>query len=269
MENQENAITYQLECLLEKARNESFACIFVSGGRPDSHGQFSLMVGLGATAVYSDLDSVPHCPDVPIMGYVGYDVKNQIEPSLSSFHAQLVAFDPLKFVQPKVWLAIDRQGGIFGDPSLLEGRSCLDDGSEGNTEGKTVLNQKETPNSLSIDFAAPRWRSQTSKDTYIQQVERIKQYIVDGDFYEMNYCIAFTAEQDLDPYHAFLLLHRNAPAPFSVFLKDGNRYLLCASPERFFGKRGDRIFSQPIKGTRPRVFLQDTAEIDKIGRAHV
>ena len=262
MENQENATTYQLECVLEKARNESFACIFVSGGRPDVHGQFSLMAGLGATAVYSDLDSVPHCPDVPIMGYVGYDVKNQIESSLSSSHAQLVAFDPLKFVLPKVWLAVDRQGGIFGDPSLLEGRSCLDDGSEGKSEGKTVLNQKETTNSLSVDFAAPRWRSQTSKDTYIQQVERIKQYIVDGDFYEMNYCIAFTAEQDLDPYHAFLLLHRNAPAPFSVFLKDGNRYLLCASPERFFGKRGDRIFSQPIKGTRPRVFIQDTAEID-------
>ena len=111
---------------------------------------------------------------------------------------------------------------------------------------------------------SPQWQSQTPKETYLENVERIKQHIVDGDFYEMNYCIAFTAIEEIDPYDAFMLLSRKAPAPFSVFLKDGDRYLLCASPERFFGKRGDLIFSQPIKGTRPRVFDSISSELDEV-----
>jgi para-aminobenzoate synthetase component 1 len=73
----------------------------------------------------------------------------------------------------------------------------------------------------------------------------------------------------MDPYDSFLLLHRKAPAPFSVFLKDGDRYLLCASPERFFGKRGDLVFSQPIKGTRPRVFRSGTSVLDSIRDSEV
>ena len=111
---------------------------------------------------------------------------------------------------------------------------------------------------------SPQWHPQTPKETYLENVERIKQHIVDGDFYEMNYCIAFTAKEEIDPYDAFMLLSRKAPAPFSVFLKDGDRYLLCASPERFFGKRGDLIFSQPIKGTRPRVFDSMSLELDEV-----
>ena len=90
MENQGITIAYQLECLLEKARNESFACIFLSAGRSDDHGQISLMAGFGIADQFNDLSDVPSCPNSPIMGYLGYDYKNQIEPSLESDLAQLV-----------------------------------------------------------------------------------------------------------------------------------------------------------------------------------
>ena len=53
------------------------------------------------------------------------------------------------------------------------------------------------------------------------------------------------------------------PAPFpplllQLFYKSDNRYLICASPERYLKKEGDRILSQPIKGTSRRN-LQDNA----------
>ena len=75
---------------------------------------------------------------------------------------------------------------------------------------------------------------------------------MDGDFYEMNHCIAFTATSEIDPYQAFLALNAIAPAPFASFVKDGDRYLLCASPERFVGLKNGTLYSQPIKGTRKR-----------------
>ena len=263
MENQGITIAYQLECLLEKARNESFACIFLSAGRSDDHGQISLMAGFGIAEQFSDLSDVSSCPESPIMGYLGYDYKNQIEPSLESDLTQLVEFDALKFVSPERWVAIKKNGIISGDESLLLHRSNPNSGldvsgdHDGNDRHESSLSKLAAKNS-------PQWQSQTPKETYLENVERIKQHIVDGDFYEMNYCIAFTAIEEIDPYNAFMLLSRKAPAPFSVFLKDGDRYLLCASPERFFGKRGNLIFSQPIKGTRPRVFLSISSELDEV-----
>ena len=277
MENQGITIAYQLECLLEKARNESFACIFLSAGRSDDHGQISLMAGFGIAEQFNDLSDVPSCPDSPIMGYLGYDYKNQIEASLESDLTQLVNFDALKFVSPERWVAIEKNGIVSGDESLLlpRGNQNLNGGSllnfcgnqNSGLEGSGDHDGHDRHESSLSKLAAkssPQWQSQTPKETYLENVERIKQHIVDGDFYEMNYCIAFTAKEEIDPYDAFILLSRKAPAPFSVFLKDGDRYLLCASPERFFGKRGDLIFSQPIKGTRPRVFDSMSLELDEV-----
>ena len=262
MENQGITIAYQLECLLEKARNESFACIFLCAGRSDDHGQISLMAGFGIAEQFNDLSDVPSCPDSPIMGYLGYDYKNQIEASLESDLTQLVNFDALKFVSPERWVAIEKNGIVSGDESLLP-RGNQNSGLEGSGDHDGHDRHESSLSKLAAK-SSPQWQSQTPKETYLENVERIKQHIVDGDFYEMNYCIAFTAKEEIDPYDAFMLLSRKAPAPFSVFLKDGDRYLLCASPERFFGKRGDLIFSQPIKGTRPRVFDSMSLELDEV-----
>jgi len=263
MENQGIIIAYQLECLLEKARNESFACIFLSAGRSDDHGQISLMAGFGISEQFEELSDVPSCPEFPVMGYLGYDYKNQIEPSLKSDLTQLVEFDALKFISPERWVALEKNGSVWGDETLLNLRGDQNVSLE---VSEDPLTSNRIESSIANDRAvrySPQWQSQTPKETYLENVERIKQHIVEGDFYEMNYCIAFTAKEEIDPYDAFMLLSRKAPAPFSVFLKDGDRYLLCASPERFFGKRGDLIFSQPIKGTRPRVFDSMSLELDE------
>lgn len=263
MENQGITIAYQLECLLEKARNESFACIFLSAGRSDDHGQMSLMAGFGISEQFEDLSDVPSCPEIPVMGYLGYDYKNQIEPSLKSELTQLVEFDALKFISPERWVAVEKNGSVWGDETLLNLRGDQNVSLE---VSEDPLTSNRIESSIANDRAvrhSPQWHPQTPKETYLENVERIKQHIVEGDFYEMNYCIAFTAKEEIDPYDAFMLLSRKAPAPFSVFLKDGDRYLLCASPERFFGKRGDLIFSQPIKGTRPRVFDSMSLELDE------
>lgn len=263
MENQGITIAYQLECLLEKARNESFACIFLSAGRSDDHGQISLMAGFGISEQFEELSDVPSCPEIPVIGYLGYDYKNQIEPSLKSDLTQLVEFDALKFISPERWVALEKNGSVWGDETLLNLRGDQNVSLE---VSEDPLTSNRIESSIANDRAvrhSPQWHPQTPKETYLDNVECIKQHIVEGDFYEMNYCIAFTAMEEIDPYDAFMLLSRKAPAPFSVFLKDGDRYLLCASPERFFGKRGDLIFSQPIKGTRPRVFDSMSLELDE------
>ena len=56
----------------------------------------------------------------------------------------------------------------------------------------------------------------------------------------------------MDPITIFLELNRISPTPFAAFYKWKDNYVLCASPERFLAKRGNKLVSQPIKGTAKR-----------------
>ena len=48
-----------------------------------------------------------------------------------------------------------------------------------------------------------------------------------------------------------------SPNPFSCFYKLNDKYLVCASPERYVRKSGSAIVSQPVKGTIRRNTLAD------------
>ena len=92
-----------------------------------------------------------------------------------------------------------------------------------------------------------------SKQEYIETVQKLQQHILRGDCYEINYCQEFFAENILiEPVAVYQQLLEISPIPFSCFYKLENKYLLCASPERFLSRINNKIFSQPIKGTAPR-----------------
>jgi para-aminobenzoate synthetase component 1 len=60
----------------------------------------------------------------------------------------------------------------------------------------------------------------------------------------------FYAEKvKLNPFQVFNKLNDINKAPFSAFFRNGNDYLMCSSPERFLMKQGNKIISQPMKGT--------------------
>src|SRR5690606_8734294 len=92
-----------------------------------------------------------------------------------------------------------------------------------------------------------------SKDNYLQTIKQIKEHIIASDIYEMNYCQACYGRDTIpSPAHVFKKLNQLGQAPFSVFARFNNWYLMCASPERFLCKRKNKIIAQPIKGTMPR-----------------
>jgi len=104
--------------------------------------------------------------------------------------------------------------------------------------------------------ASPRvlaWRPSTSRDMYLKQAAHLLGHIQRGDIYEVNYCIAHEAEHmGFDPYTAFDALLGRADPPYAGFMKMGERYALCCSPERFIAFDGERMSGEPMKGTRPR-----------------
>ncbi|HTR28850.1 MAG TPA: anthranilate synthase component I family protein [Puia sp.] len=107
----------------------------------------------------------------------------------------------------------------------------------------------------------PSFRPRFTPFEYRERVAELQQHILRGDCYEINFCQEFYAQPaNLDPLAAWRSLSQASPNPFSCFYRLRDRYLLCASPERYLKKAGDRLSAQPIKGTTAR--FPDRPEAD-------
>ncbi len=105
------------------------------------------------------------------------------------------------------------------------------------------------------------FESRITREEYLGTIRALRGHILRGDCYEINFCQEFYARQAVfDPWAAWQALSKASPNPFSAFYRLGERYLLCASPERYLKRTGSGLLSQPIKGTAPRV--RDDAAAD-------
>ncbi|MDB5232832.1 MAG: Aminodeoxychorismate synthase [Chitinophagaceae bacterium] len=110
-------------------------------------------------------------------------------------------------------------------------------------------------------YGAIQIQSRISKQEYIENVKHILAHIHRGDCYELNYCQEFFAKNVMiSPVDIYLDLCRLSPAPFAVFYKVNNAFLISASPERFLRKQEREIYSQPIKGTIGRDVNSEIAD---------
>lgn len=87
---------------------------------------------------------------------------------------------------------------------------------------------------------------------YTQAFDRIKQYLKEGDCYQVNLAQRFVAECEGDPWAAYQTLRELNVAPFSCYLNLPNVQILSSSPERFLKLSQGVVETKPIKGTRPR-----------------
>jgi para-aminobenzoate synthetase component 1 len=87
---------------------------------------------------------------------------------------------------------------------------------------------------------------------YVTAVEKARQYIIDGDIFEVNLSQRFEAKLSITPYELYKRLRQINPAPFACYLGFDEVSVVSASPERFLRIRGDWVETRPIKGTRPR-----------------
>jgi para-aminobenzoate synthetase component I len=97
------------------------------------------------------------------------------------------------------------------------------------------------------------WHSSLDHAAYLDGVEQVRDRIADGTVYQVNLCRVLShplpPEADLDELAA--LLGRGNPAPYAgrVAVPSAGLDVVCASPEAFLRRDGDRLESRPIKGT--------------------
>ena len=97
------------------------------------------------------------------------------------------------------------------------------------------------------------FQAEISKNDYLNAIERIKNYILAGDCYQVNYAQRFSAEFTGDPWEAYLKLRSRFAGPYSAFLRlQPGEAVISMSPERFMTVADRKVTTQPIKGTSPR-----------------
>lgn len=176
-----------------------------------------------------------------LFGYLSYDLKNDSE-RLQSNNFDGLDFPDLFFFQPKkIFLLKGNQ---------LETRYlhlCDDELQEDYQDITTIVPQQSSA-SESVEVQA-----RIDQKKYIEQVQKMQEYIHKGDIYEANFCMEFYAENaTIQPLEKFQKLNAISQPPFAVFLKNNQQYLLSATPERYLRKEGEDLISQPIKGTAKR-----------------
>lgn len=95
-------------------------------------------------------------------------------------------------------------------------------------------------------------RSNFTKEKYLAAIKRAKQYIKEGDIYQLNLSQRFQAGTNLSGAEIYKRLRKLSPSFFSAYLDTGNFQILSSSPERFIKLCADKVVTRPMKGTRPR-----------------
>jgi len=172
-----------------------------------------------------------------LMGHFSYDLKNDLE-SLNSNNQETINFPLMSFFEAEHLLRFyDEYVEIItsDDPKTIY----------------DAILQFESGTSISTSYE--EIICNTTFDEYITNAEMLRKHIIEGDIYEINYCIDYTVKNlQLNPIDFYQMLCERSPTPFSTYYKCADLYALGASPERFLRKNEDQLISQPIKGTAKR-----------------
>lgn len=179
-----------------------------------------------------------------LFGFLGYDLKNETE-KLESNLPDWVQMLDLFFFEPEVLMALT----VNSTHLTISVAANYPKSPEDVFEQVEQQNTGEATSEQDAVELTPRM----SREDYLKRVERLREHIRQGDLYEVNLCQEwFATDMAINPYQVFTKLLELTQAPFSAFVKYEQKYLLCASPERFLKNQDGLLISQPIKGTSKR-----------------
>ncbi len=179
-----------------------------------------------------------------LFGYFSYDLKDHLEKLPRTAINDLHLPEMLLFA-----------------PSFV----VIHDKKENRTKAVRITVQRATCNVLRVTcdvsgvkkdesfYGNPHaFKSAFTRESYMEAVRQIREYIAAGDIYQVNMSQRFQTEFSGSPFALFRRLYEINPAPFFAYINAGDHHIVSTSPERFILQQGRKVETRPIKGTRPR-----------------
>ncbi len=92
----------------------------------------------------------------------------------------------------------------------------------------------------------------TTREEYCDRVKRAKDYIANGDIFQVVPSLRLRVPFKLPPFSLYRALRRTNPSPFMFFLNFEDFAIVGSSPEILVRLRDDKVTVRPLAGTRPR-----------------
>ena len=169
-----------------------------------------------------------------VAGYIGYEACQWIE-DLPPAGAKDIA-------NPHVYLAAYPR--FFEFDHLKKHWSCWHRDGPVSLPVSSVGNRQHTPGKIT--------GFNQSKQTYLENVRRVLDYIRAGDVYQINYTQKVNFAFKGDAFALYLRLKEIQPVAYGAFINIGDGLVISGSPELFLRLKDKNISSKPMKGTRKR-----------------
>ena len=193
-----------------------------------------------------------------LVGYFGYDCIGYIEPRL--YHEGKT--DPLG--NPDILLMVSDRIVVFDNVSgkiiiIIHADPAMADAYNQAQRELDALTQKLS--AASVPHAAgqpPReigeadFQSGFTREHFQKGVERIKEYIVEGDVMQVVLSQRLSIPFQVPPLNLYRALRCLNPSPYMFYLDFADFYVVGASPEILVRLEDGIVTVRPIAGTRPR-----------------
>ncbi|NMO96978.1 anthranilate synthase component I [Paenibacillus lemnae] len=212
----------------------------------------------------------PHIEGMPpftggAIGFFGYDLLQYYE-KLPAHALDDLGMDDIRFMfcdQIIVFDHVKQQIMLLANVHVSEGDSDEDIRRsyekvcrklEETAEQLQEQGPRENVNSRGIptDLEPSNIQSNMTKEQYMSNVEKAKEYIRAGDIFQVVLSQRFHVDTEVSPLHVYRVLRTMNPSPYMYYLKMDEEIIVGTSPEALVKVDGTRLETRPIAGTRPR-----------------
>lgn len=189
-----------------------------------------------------------------LVGYFSYDYIKYSEPSLNLNAKDEEQFKDVDLMLFDKLIAFDN----YEQKIILISNIKTDDIERNFEKSKFALNQManivlkgekalNTPLKLKSDF-----RQLFSENEYCQMVEKAKDYIHEGDIFQVVLSNRFEADIEGSLLDTYRVLRRLNPSPYMFYFSSDDVEIAGASPETLVKLEKSKLYTFPLAGTKPR-----------------
>ena len=201
----------------------------------------------------------PKIPGLPpftggLVGYFSYDYVKYAEPSLTLDAKDTEGFQDMDFMLFDKVIAFDhyRQRLIFivnADAENLE--ASYADACRELDSLVDLIRSGQPAKDTSGKLTSPL-QPLFSETEYCGMVERAKEYIREGDIFQVVLSNRLEADYEGSLLNAYRILRASNPSPYMFYFSSDNMELAGASPETLVKLENGTLHTFPLAGTRPR-----------------
>jgi len=193
-----------------------------------------------------------------LVGYFGYDTVRYVEPRLrASTPADPIGTPDIYLMQVDKFVIFDN---LRGELLLVKYIDASDEALLGDARRElgALAARLRSPapafplHSTGVALNEVDFHSEFGTEAFKQAVERIKQYIVDGDVMQVVLAQRMSVELDLPPLNVYRALRHLNPSPYLFFLDLGDFQVIGSSPEILVRLENGVVTTRPLAGTRRR-----------------